>query len=134
MIEKIPGFLETLKHEVLNENSSIWDPSLKPPIGIFYHRKRDREINLPNKVNKSAGASTSTGSSAPTTSKKFNEPPNKKYKRDTDVDDLTDEIVLKAIEKINVTNKANISEVCLLLTEYFKIKELLTNVQFLCNV
>lgn len=31
MLVQLPKFLDALKHEVVNEDSPIWDPNFKPP-------------------------------------------------------------------------------------------------------
>lgn len=35
MLVQLPKFLDALKHEVVNEDSPIWDPNFKPPGGFF---------------------------------------------------------------------------------------------------
>lgn len=105
MLAQLPKFLEALKHEVLNEDSSIWDPTFKPPLGLLLQRKRLQEQN-------SFAASYSSATSSISVGKKYSEPStSKKYKRDSDGDDLTDEVVLRAIKKINKSNYANRTEV-----------------------
>lgn len=99
MFAQLPKFLETLKQEVVNEDSPIWDATFKPPLGQLLNQQRKRE-----KDSNAAGASTSGQQG-----KKYGEPSAKKYKRDSDANDqdLTDEMVLKAIKRINETNSAN---------------------------
>lgn len=120
MFAQLPKFLETLKQEVVNEESPIWDPTFKPPLGLLLQRKREKDSSG---IAIAATNLTAVASAAASTSnicgKKYNEPSSsKKYKRDTsttsstDGDDLTDEIVLKAIKCINESNYANKIEVC----------------------
>lgn len=90
MLSQLPKFLEALKHEVVNEDSPIWDPNFKQPIGLMLQRKRDRE--------QLAGGKKQTESLA------------KKPKRD-DPEEVTDEMVLQVIQKIDDTNYANRTEV-----------------------
>lgn len=90
MLSQLPKFLEALKHEVVNEDSPIWDPNFKQPIGLMLQRKRDRE--------QLAGGKKQAESLA------------KKPKRD-DPEEVTDEMVLQVIQKINDTNYANRTEV-----------------------
>lgn len=97
MLSQLPKFLESLKHEVLNEDSAIWDPSFKPPLGLFLQRKREI-MNVPS------GSGLASG-------KKHSEPSVRKHKRDPSDDDLSDEVVQKAIKKINESNYSNRSEV-----------------------
>lgn len=91
MLSQLPKFLEALKHEVVNEDSPIWDPNFKQPIGLMLQRKRDRD--------------QMTGGL-----KKQNEAPLKKPKRE-EIEEVTDDIVLQTIQKINDTNYANRPEV-----------------------
>lgn len=90
MLSQLPKFLEALKHEVVNEDSPIWDPNFKQPIGLMLQRKRDRE--------------QMTGG------KKLNEAPLKKPKRE-EIEEVTDEMVLQTIQKIDDTNYANRPEI-----------------------
>lgn len=112
MLGQLPKFLEAFKHEVLNEESSIWDINFKPPLGLLLQRKREREQNSAA-IQQASG--TTNISSSSSVGKKFNEQQSssKKQKRDTDPDDLTDEVVTKAIKKINKCNYSNRAEVCL---------------------
>lgn len=89
MLSQMPKFLEALKHEVVNEESPIWDPNFKQPIGLMLQRKRDRE---------QMAAST----------KKSNE--SKKQKRE-ESDELSDELIVRTIQRINDTNYANKTEI-----------------------
>lgn len=89
MLSQMPKFLEALKHEVVNEESPIWDPNFKQPIGLMLQRKRDRE---------QMAAST----------KKSNE--SKKQKRE-ESDELPDELIVRTIQRINDTNYANKTEI-----------------------
>lgn len=100
MFAQLPKFLETLKQEVVNEDSPIWDAAFKPPLGQLLNQQRKRE--------KDSIASTSSSHSAGH-GRKYGEPSSKKYKRESDTNDqdLTDEMVLKAIKRINETNCAN---------------------------
>lgn len=89
MLAQMPKFLEALKHEVVNEESPIWDPNFKQPIGLMLQRKRDRE---------QMAAST----------KKSND--SKKQKRE-EMDELSDDLIIKTIQRINDTNYANKTEI-----------------------
>lgn len=91
MLSQLPKFLEALKNEVVNEESPIWDPNFKQPIGLMMQRKRDRE---------QMSAST----------KKTTEPNNKKHKRE-DGEELSDDVIIKTIQRINDTNYANKAEI-----------------------
>lgn len=91
MLSQLPKFLETLKNEVVNEESPIWDPNFKQPIGLMLQRKRDRE-------------------QLSATSKKTNET-NKKQKRDDSGEELSEEMIIKTIQRINDTNYANKTEI-----------------------
>lgn len=107
MLAQLPKFLEALKHEVLNDDSSIWDPTFKPPLSLLLQRKRERELNS-NVMQQSSAMALVASSSG----KKYSEPSSsKKQKRDTDIDDLTDDVVAKAIKKINKSNYSNRAEV-----------------------
>lgn len=88
MLSELPKFLEALKHEVVNEDSPIWDPNFKQPIGLMLQRKRDREESK----------------------KKINEPQTKKIKRE-EVEEVTDNMVLDTIRKIDDDHEANQAEI-----------------------
>lgn len=96
MFTQLPKFLEALKQEILIEDSPIWDVHFKPPLGLLLQRKRDNSASV-----SSDKASTSG------THKKYSEPLNKKFKRDHDGDDISDEAVIKAIKRINDSNYTN---------------------------
>lgn len=89
MLSYLPKFLEALKNEVVNEESPIWDPNFKQPIGLMMQRKRDRELL----------------SSANT--KKVE---NKRPKRDEN-DEISDEVMLQTINRINDASYANKNEI-----------------------
>lgn len=119
MFAQLPKFLETLKQEVVNEESPIWDPTFKPPLGLLLQRKREKDSSAGTAASSSTAIASASASSSNICGKKYNEPSSsKKYKRDTsttssnDGDDLTDEVVLKAIKRINESNYANKIEVC----------------------
>lgn len=89
MLSQMPKFLEALRHEVVNEESPIWDPNFKQPIGLMLQRKRDREAMA-------------------ISTKKSNE--SKKQKRE-ESDELSDELIVRTIQRINDTNYANKAEI-----------------------
>lgn len=95
MLAQLPKFLEALKHEVVNGDSPIWDPNFKQPIGLMLQRKRDREQ-----------ISTNSGNA-----KKSTENLPKKQKREEIPEELTDDLVIKTIQRINDTNYANRAEI-----------------------
>lgn len=100
MFAQLPKFLDALKQEVVNEASPIWDANFKP------QRKREKE----NTSSVGGALTTMAGTSA--INKKYNEPSSsKKFKRDNDPDDISDEVVLKAIKRINDPNYTNKIEV-----------------------
>lgn len=127
MFSQLPKFLDTLKHEVVNDESPIWNPAFKPMTGMLLQRKREKEAQVAT-----GGASSAVAGTSSACGKKYNEPTNKKYKRDTtamqtttpsvmaaaaastttDGDDFTDDVVLKAIKRINESNYGNKIEVC----------------------
>lgn len=89
MLAYLPKFLEGLKNEVVNEESPIWDPNFKQPIGLMMQRKRDREQLSAN-------------------SKK---PENKRVKRE-EGDELSDDTVIETINRINdASYQANKNEI-----------------------
>lgn len=131
MLVQLPKFLDALKHEVVNEDSPIWDPNFKPPgksaflnfmsymfmyrtndqiiiifdvtVALLLQRKRERENN-----------NTLHGHGASTSGKKYNNEPSssKKYKKsDLEGEDVSDDVILKAIKRINESNYANKTEV-----------------------
>lgn len=137
MLVQLPKFLDALKHEVVNEDSPIWDPNFKPPgewlnglnfnwefklivmivvtVALLLQRKRERENN-----------NTLHGHGASTSGKKYNNEPSssKKYKKaDPDSEDVSDDVILKAIKRINESNYANKTEVtfCQLTILFFKV-------------
>lgn len=96
MLAQLPKFLEALKHEVVNEDSPIWDPNFKQPIGLMLQRKRDREQMSTNSANAKKGAESV---------------PPKKQKREDTPEELTDDLIAKTIQRINDTNFANRTEI-----------------------
>lgn len=80
MLAQMPKFLEALKHEVVNEESPIWDPNFKQPIGLMLQRKRDREQMAAGKIK--------------------TEPVLKKIKRE-EAEEISEEAIVKIVEKIN---------------------------------
>lgn len=104
MFAQLPKFLETLKQEVVNEESPIWDAAFKPPLNqtLSQQRKRDKDAAA------AAGGPSTSAASTSAQAKKYGEPNSKKPKRDPDInDDLTDDMVIRAIKRINETNCAN---------------------------
>lgn len=91
MLAQLPKFLEALKHEVINEDSQIWDQNFKPTASLMLQKKRQHEV-----------AASSSG-------KKTNDP--KRYKKDSECEDLPDEVVLKALKRINDSNYTSRTEV-----------------------
>lgn len=116
MFAQLPKFLETLKQEIVNEDSPIWDATFKPPLGQLLNQQRKREKDSVA-GGPSSSSSSAAGNAAAAHSKKYGEPSSKKYKResaDANQDqDLTDEMVVKAIKRINETNCANNLELVL---------------------
>lgn len=92
VLAQLPRFLEALKHEVVDQESRIWDTTFKPAT-ILLQRKRMHE------------------NSAASSSKKLLESGAKRIKRDPDSEDLTDEVVLKALAKVNDSNNINRTEI-----------------------
>ncbi|XP_055547535.1 histone acetyltransferase KAT2A [Wyeomyia smithii] len=92
MLAQLPKFLEALKHEVVSEESQIWDSNFKPTASLMLQKsKRQHE----------AAVSSS--------SKKINDL--KRYKRDSDCEDLPDEVVVRALKRINDSNYTSRTEV-----------------------
>lgn len=91
MLAQLPKFLEALKHEVINEDSQIWDQNFKPTASLMLQKKRQHEA-----------AASSSG-------KKSNDP--KRYKKDSECEDLPDEVVVKALKRINDSNYTSRTEV-----------------------
>ncbi|XP_062563590.1 histone acetyltransferase KAT2A isoform X1 [Armigeres subalbatus] len=91
MLAQLPKFLEALKHEVINEESQIWDPNFKPTASLMLQKKRQHEA-----------AASSSG-------KKSNEA--KRYKKDSDCEDLPDDVVIKALKRLNDSNYTSRTEV-----------------------
>lgn len=105
MFGQLPKFLDALKQEIVNEESPIWDANFKLPLGLLLQRKREKENN--------SNAGSATSSMPGTSNKKYTEPLTKKFKRDTDGDDISDDVVLKAIKRINESNYTNKIDVSL---------------------
>lgn len=91
LIVYLPKFIESLKNEVVNEESPIWDPNFKQPIGLMMQRKRDREQLSANIAKKPSDA--------------------KKLKRDDSDESLSDDIVIETIQRINDTNYSSKNEI-----------------------
>lgn len=90
VLAQLPRFLEALKHEVVDEESLIWDISFKP-VSLLLQRKRHNETL------------------GPTSSKKGVEA-NKRIKRE-DNEDLSDDVIIRALNKINESNNVNRTEI-----------------------
>lgn len=90
VLAQLPRFLEALKHEVVDEESLIWDISFKP-VSLLLQRKRHNEAM------------------GPTSSKKGVEA-NKRIKRE-DNEDLSDDVIIRALNKINESNNINRTEI-----------------------
>lgn len=88
MLAYLPKFLEALKNEVVNEDSPIWDPNFKQPIGLMMQRKRDRELLSAN-------------------TKKSD---NKRQKRE-ESDEIPDKDVIETIKRVNDASYANKNEI-----------------------
>lgn len=97
VIAQLPKFLEVLKQEVVNEDSQIWDPNFR--LNSAHRNKR------PHDGSGSSGAM----SSGIIGSKKQGD--SKKFKRDIDNEDLTDETVLRAIHRMSEANYMNRTDV-----------------------
>lgn len=80
VLAQLPRFLEALKHEVVDDESLIWDITFKP-VSLLLQRKRHNEA-------------------APGSSKK-GDLGSKRFKKDPDSEDLTDEVVIRALNKVN---------------------------------
>lgn len=94
---QMPRFLENLRHEVLDDNSPIWDPNFKPPLGLLFLKKRERE-----------NATTVSNNMMKTIS---DSPAVKKFRRDpADQDDLTDDMLMDTLKRLNKSN-INMTEV-----------------------
>lgn len=87
----LPGFIDDLKKEVIYEDSQIWDSNFKPPIGLTMKQKRDREQLSANIVPK--------------------KPTDVKRLKCDDLDTVTDEMVIEAIEHIGDPTYANKNEI-----------------------
>lgn len=88
MLAYLPKFLEALKNEVVNEESPIWDPNFKQPIGLMMQRKRDREQLSANTKKQDT----------------------KRQKRE-EVDEISDNIVVETINRINDASYASKNEI-----------------------
>lgn len=100
MLTQVPKFLEALKMELLKADSPIWNDSFKlPPTFLAQQRKRQQELS--NKRGPSTSAAA-TGS----------DPSLKRFKKEDDQMDLSDEVVLEAMKTIS-ENKANDKSVIL---------------------
>uniref|UniRef100_A0A182UGY6 Uncharacterized protein n=1 Tax=Anopheles melas TaxID=34690 RepID=A0A182UGY6_9DIPT len=93
MLTQLPKFLEALKQEVVNEDSPIWSPNFKPTSSLLLHKtKRQHE-----------------GSSLSGTGKKMGDA--KRYKKESDCEDLSDDVVARALKRINDSNYSSRAEV-----------------------
>ncbi|XP_055642867.1 histone acetyltransferase KAT2A [Toxorhynchites rutilus septentrionalis] len=93
MLAQLPKFLEALKHEVINEDSLIWDSNFKPTSSLMLQKsKRQYESATSSNGKKTAESS-------------------KRYKKDSDCEDLSDEVVVRALKRINDSNYTSRAEV-----------------------
>lgn len=93
VLAQLPRFLEALKHEVVDEESLIWDISFKPVSLLLQRKRHNNELALPGSSKKSAELAA------------------KRLKRDPDTEDLTDDVVIKALAKVNESNNVNRTEI-----------------------
>ncbi|XP_055694539.1 histone acetyltransferase KAT2A [Lutzomyia longipalpis] len=101
LLMQMPKFLDALKHEVINEESPIWDASYKPAVSLLLQRSANSK-----RVHDAASAQQNAvrrpiadGSQA------------KKYKYSSEVEDLSNEVVLQAMRNINDSKNSRSSEV-----------------------
>ncbi|XP_052865783.1 histone acetyltransferase KAT2A [Anopheles cruzii] len=95
MLTQLPKFLEALKQEVVNEDSPIWSANFKPSTSLVLHKSKRQHGD---------GSCTSAGS------KKFAGDA-KRYKKESDCEDLSDDVVARALKRINDSNYASRAEV-----------------------
>lgn len=109
----MPKFLESLKHEVLRDDSPIWDESFRPsvPAYIALHRKRqdiaNTLIGTSSGINKNTaaiitigGTKRHNGDAITTTHKRKKEP---------EQEDLSDEVVLKAMKSVSESKMSSVN-------------------------
>uniref|UniRef100_A0A1L8DX13 histone acetyltransferase n=2 Tax=Nyssomyia neivai TaxID=330878 RepID=A0A1L8DX13_9DIPT len=101
LLMQMPKFLDALKHEVINEESPIWDASYKPAVSLLLQRsnniKRTHEVvAVPQNPIRRPIAE---GSQA------------KKYKYSSEVEDLSNDIVVQAMRNISDSKNSRSSEV-----------------------
>lgn len=85
----LPKFLDALKNECVNEESPIWDPNFKQPIGLMMQRKRQSEAMSAN-------------------NQKTME--TKRIKRE-EPEELSDEQIIETIQRISDSNSAGKNEI-----------------------
>lgn len=93
VLTQMPKFLENLKHEVLRDDSPIWDSSYRAPMSyIMQQRKRQQEAVLANSKKQI---------SANNSGLQIGEMPYKRIRKEIDTEDITDEAVLQAMKAMN---------------------------------
>ncbi|XP_055382309.1 histone acetyltransferase KAT2A [Condylostylus longicornis] len=100
VLTQMPKFLENLKHEVLRDNSPIWDTSYRPPISyIMQQRKRQQEA-----VAAAGGMGTGCAN-------KKNPDSYKRARKEIETEDINDEVVLQAMKSMNDSKLAAKTEI-----------------------
>ncbi|GAB0099588.1 Histone acetyltransferase [Sergentomyia squamirostris] len=107
LLMQMPKFLDALKHEVINEESPIWDASYKPAVSLLLQR------NVNVKRAHEQGSAVVPSASNQQIVRKI--PPEglqaKKYKYASDVEDLSNDIVLQAMRSISDSKNQRNNEV-----------------------
>lgn len=124
IITQMPKFLEALKTELLRDDSPIWDQSYRPPNTFLSQQRKRQQGEAPGGVNSKRHPGESS-----------NKRPKKETERLTDPDDVTDEVVLRALKTIGENKASSMTEVLfpvnvLSRDEIVKAEELKGEVQF----
>jgi histone acetyltransferase len=110
VLAQLPKFLDTLKHEIVNDDSLIFDPNFKSTVYL----QRNKRLNDSVTGGGGSGAGPSTPVHGVSAGKKYSDASpvaQKRYKREPESEDLSDEVVLKALRTINESNYCSRAEV-----------------------
>lgn len=101
LLMHMPKFLDALKHEVINEESPIWDPTYKPAVSLLLQRTANAKRQHEAAASPSSAARRATAEGSQT----------KKYKYSNEVEDLSNEAVIQAMRNISDSKNNRNNEV-----------------------
>ncbi|XP_043650273.1 histone acetyltransferase KAT2A [Drosophila teissieri] len=113
IITQMPKFLETLRAELLKDDSPIWDPNYRPPNSfVIQQRKRHQEVaTVPIGPSVASIGGTKRASVGEPLQKRIKKEPTERPQSSENLDDLPTDVVMHAMKSVSeskTTNKAEI--------------------------